>query len=201
MTTAPNELPLSSTSAGPTAPFSIHAMADDIAALIRHLNLGRADVMGFSLTGGHLLFLSPGVAGGRAPERLALTRSRARRSTVSGSHGSFRGLAMPASSAEDVPAPLLSRIIEAMRPVQIWLFGSRARGGARPTSDWDLLVVMPDDATDDELDLMHAWQTVRDLRIPADVIPVRLREFEEARDHAGTLVRTVVGEGRRVYAR
>jgi predicted nucleotidyltransferase len=108
---------------------------------------------------------------------------------------------MPASSAEDVPAPLLSRIIEAMRPVQIWLFGSRARGGARPTSDWDLLVIMPDDATDDDLDLMHAWQTVRDLRIPADVIPVRLCEFEEARGHAGTLVRTVVGEGRRIYAR
>lgn len=108
---------------------------------------------------------------------------------------------MLASSAEAVPAPLLARIIEAMRPEQIWLFGSRARGGARPTSDWDLLVVVSDDATDDELDLMHAWQTVRDLRIPADVIPVRRSEFEEARDHAGTLVRAVVGEGVQIYAR
>lgn len=108
---------------------------------------------------------------------------------------------MPAASVENVPAPLLSRIIDAMRPVQIWLFGSRARGSARPTSDWDLLVVLPDDVADDELDLMRAWQTVRDLRIPADVIPVRLREFEEARDHAGTLVRTVIGEGRCIYAR
>lgn len=108
---------------------------------------------------------------------------------------------MLASSAEDVPAPLLSRIIDRMRPEQIWLFGSRARGSARPMSDWDLLVVLPDDATEDELDLMYAWQTVRDLRIPADVIPVRRSEFEEARDHAGTLVRTVVGEGRRIYAR
>ncbi|HZF47170.1 MAG TPA: nucleotidyltransferase domain-containing protein [Polyangiaceae bacterium] len=105
------------------------------------------------------------------------------------------------SLPEDVPATLLSRIIEAMRPEQIWLFGSRVKGEARPTSDWDLLVVMPDDATDDELDLMHAWQTVRDLRIPADVIPVRRSEFEEARDHAGTLVRTVVAEGKRIYAR
>jgi predicted nucleotidyltransferase len=103
--------------------------------------------------------------------------------------------------AEDVPAALLSRIIEAMCPEQIWLFGSRVKGDARPTSDWDLLVVMPDDATDDELDLMHAWQTVRDLRIPADVIPVRRSEFEEARDHAGTLVRTVVVEGKKIYAR
>jgi hypothetical protein len=48
---------------------------------------------------------------------------------------------------------------------------------------------------------MAAYFTVRDLRIPADVIPVRRSEFEEARGHAGTLVRTVVGEGRRIYAR
>jgi predicted nucleotidyltransferase len=99
------------------------------------------------------------------------------------------------------PAPLLARIIEAMRPEQIWLFGSRARGGARPTSDWDLLVVVSDDATEDELVTMRAWEIVRDLRIPADVIPVRRSEFEEARDHVGTLVRTVVGEGTQIYAR
>lgn len=93
------------------------------------------------------------------------------------------------------------RRIEVMRPEQIWLFGSRARGSARPLRDWDLLVVVPDDATDDEVDEVRAWQAVRDLRIPADVIPVRRSEFENARDHAGTLVRTVVGEGRQVYAR
>jgi predicted nucleotidyltransferase len=108
---------------------------------------------------------------------------------------------MLASSAQAIPAPLLARIIEAMRPEQIWLFGSRAKGHARPTSDWDLLVVVSDHATDDELDVMRAWQVVRDLRIPADVIPVRRSEFEEARDHAGTLVRTVVGEGVQIYAR
>lgn len=108
---------------------------------------------------------------------------------------------MPAPSSQDVPSSLLARIIEVMRPEQIWLFGSRARGGARPLSDWDLLVVVPDDATDDETDPVQAWRAVRDLRIPADVIPVRRSEFEEARDHAGTLVRTVVGEGRQVYGR
>jgi uncharacterized protein len=102
---------------------------------------------------------------------------------------------------EQVPAPLLSRILESMRPEQVWLFGSRARGSARPGSDWDLLVVLPDDATEEELDLMLAWQRVRDLRIPADVYPVRRSEFEGARHHAGTLVRTVVTEGRQIYGR
>lgn len=106
---------------------------------------------------------------------------------------------MLASSAEAIPAPLLARIIEVMRPEQIWLFGSRARGDARPTSDWDLLVVVSNDATDDELDVLHAWQAVRDLRIPADILPVRRSEFEEARDRVGTLVRTVVGEGMQIY--
>jgi predicted nucleotidyltransferase len=48
---------------------------------------------------------------------------------------------MLASSAQAILAPLLARIIEAMRPEQIWRFGSRAKGHARPTSDWDLLVV------------------------------------------------------------
>jgi uncharacterized protein len=40
---------------------------------------------------------------------------------------------------------LLARIEETYRPLQVWLFGSRARGDARPDSDWDLLVVVPDD--------------------------------------------------------
>jgi predicted nucleotidyltransferase len=102
---------------------------------------------------------------------------------------------------EDVPSPLLARILEKMRPIEVWLFGSRAHGMVRPGSDWDLLVVVADDATEDDLDPVRAWQAVRDLRIPADVIPVRQSEFEEARDHAGTLVRTVVGEGRRIYVR
>jgi len=122
-------------------------------------------------------------------------------STVSDRHGTLQESVMLASPAEAVPPPLLARIIQAMRPEQIWLFGSRARGEARPTSDWDLLVVISDDATDDELDVVHAWQAVRDLRIPADVIPVRRSEFEEARNHAGTLVRTVVSEGMQIYAR
>lgn len=33
-------------------PLSVYSMADDVAALIRHLGLGRADVMGYSMGGG-----------------------------------------------------------------------------------------------------------------------------------------------------
>jgi predicted nucleotidyltransferase len=39
---------------------------------------------------------------------------------------------------------IVRRIVEAVHPLRIILFGSRARGDARPDSDLDLLVVMPE---------------------------------------------------------
>lgn len=52
----------------------------------------------------------------------------------------------------DALRPLVARIVRDAAPLDIWLFGSRARGDARADSDWDLLVVLPDDAEDDLLD-------------------------------------------------
>ncbi len=40
--------------------------------------------------------------------------------------------------------PVLQRILEVVPAQQIILFGSRARGQARPDSDYDLLVVVPE---------------------------------------------------------
>jgi predicted nucleotidyltransferase len=41
---------------------------------------------------------------------------------------------------------ILRRLVAAYQPERIYLFGSAARGEARPDSDYDLLVVVPDDA-------------------------------------------------------
>ncbi len=40
----------------------------------------------------------------------------------------------------------IARIVETMNPEAVYLFGSRARGDARPDSDYDLLVIVSDDA-------------------------------------------------------
>ena len=64
-------------------------------------------------------------------------------------------------------APLVARIVAHLRPEEIWLFGSRAEGRARPDSDYDLLAVLPDDAPESALDLLKAWELTCGLGIPA----------------------------------
>lgn len=95
---------------------------------------------------------------------------------------------------------MIERIVEELNPLEIWLFGSRARGNARPESDWDLMAVLPDDAPDSHLDLVEAWRALRDLRLQrVEIFPVRKSDFEQAKAALGTLSQIVASEGRVVY--
>jgi predicted nucleotidyltransferase len=42
---------------------------------------------------------------------------------------------------DDLILDIVRRIVETAQPEKVILFGSRARGGARPGSDFDLLVI------------------------------------------------------------
>ena len=50
------------------------------------------------------------------------------------------------TAGDPVLAEVLGRLVAAYRPECVYLFGSVARGDAGPDSDYDLLVVVPDDA-------------------------------------------------------
>lgn len=72
----------------------------------------------------------------------------------------------PPETRPSIPAPaelrgLLDRVTATLQPVEIWLFGSRARGDDEPDSDWDLLAVLPDDAACDLMDPVVAWEIAR----------------------------------------
>ena len=120
-----------------------------------------------------------------------------------------RGAAMPArapggpeTSVELLPiATLVARIVAHLKPEEIWLFGSRAEGRARPDSDYDLLAVLPDDAPESALDLLKAWELTCGLGIPADLVPCTRSEFEEEKNDVGTLARAAYHRGRRIYER
>lgn len=50
------------------------------------------------------------------------------------------------SGGDSVLSEIVRRLVIAYRPERIYLFGSRGRGQTGPDSDYDLLVVVADDA-------------------------------------------------------
>ena len=96
-------------------------------------------------------------------------------------------------------APILSLIalIRARcNPLSVWLFGSRAKGSPREDSDWDLLVVLPDEVSDEQ---MFADNTPsrfgRITSINADIIYCNETEFSESTSVPNTLAYEVARTG------
>jgi predicted nucleotidyltransferase len=96
---------------------------------------------------------------------------------------------------------LVERVIVRWQPEQIWLFGSRARGDADASSDWDLLVVVPDGIDDAELDPLVGWRLQRSSGVRADVFPCRSTDFREDRDTPNTLAYDAAVDGLLIYER
>lgn len=92
--------------------------------------------------------------------------------------------------------PLLDRIVSRWRPRDIWLFGSRARGTAATDSDWDLLVVVPDELAPAGFDdPMVVWNVKVGTGVRADVLVCRASEFDEDRSTHNTIAYDAAVEG------
>lgn len=94
--------------------------------------------------------------------------------------------------------PLLSRLREHFRPLEIWLFGSRARGTAGPYSDWDVAAIVPDDSRDELFEPLSVWRMLRYDAVGADVVVFPRSEFEEDRTTPNTIPYAVAREGIRL---
>jgi predicted nucleotidyltransferase len=97
-------------------------------------------------------------------------------------------------------ARLLQRIVEEFVPVEIRLFGSRARGEYGPTSDWDLFIVVPDDLPALS-DLFAGYRLKRELRVRADILLCTVSEFAEDRNTPNTLAYEAAHFGVLIYER
>ncbi len=97
-------------------------------------------------------------------------------------------------------AEIVRRLVEAYRPERIYLFGSVARGEAGPDSDYDLLVVVADDAPPGLRRSRLAYEALCGTGTAADVL-VCTRSYFEARRHLrASLPGTVLREGRLLHA-
>ena len=93
---------------------------------------------------------------------------------------------------------LVRRIVDAVHPLKIILFGSAVRGEMGPDSDFDVLVVMPDGAHRRHT-AKHIYRTVRGIKVPYDVVVATSSDLAEHGDNIGLIYHTVLQEGRELY--
>jgi predicted nucleotidyltransferase len=97
-------------------------------------------------------------------------------------------------------AEIVRRLITAYHPRAIYLFGSMARGDDDADSDYDLLIVVSDDAPAERRRSRLAYQALRGTGIAADVVVCTERYFDQRRQLKASLPGTVLREGRLLHA-
>lgn len=97
-------------------------------------------------------------------------------------------------------AEAVRRLVAAYVPERIYLFGSAARGDASQDSDYDLMVVVPDDAPRDRRESGTAYHVLWGLGVSADVLVWTHSAFETRRHLKASLPATILREGQLLHA-
>ena len=100
--------------------------------------------------------------------------------------------------SEGILQEVVRRIVEAVRPQKIILFGSAVRGEMGPDSDLDLLVIKSCE---------HRRRTARKIersligvRVPTDIIVAKPEDIDRYKDTIGLIYRPALKEGKIIYA-
>jgi predicted nucleotidyltransferase len=95
---------------------------------------------------------------------------------------------------------IVRRIVDTAHPDKVILFGSRARGDARPNSDFDVLVIKPSDEPRYRRSI-PLYVAVADLPVEVEVMVYTPEEVEEWKEVPQAFVTTAVREGATIYER
>jgi predicted nucleotidyltransferase len=104
----------------------------------------------------------------------------------------------PRAIDETLLQDLVNRIVAAVHPRRIVLFGSAARGQMGPHSDVDLLVVMPDgahrgDTTETIIHSMYGFRTA------TDVVVVTESDVQNYGTNPSLVIFPALREGKDIY--
>jgi predicted nucleotidyltransferase len=93
---------------------------------------------------------------------------------------------------------LINRIVDAVHPMRIILFGSAARGEMGPSSDIDVMVVVPE-GTHRSSTARYLYKQMFGFGFPVDIVVVTPSVLDRHKDSIGLIYRTVLAEGKEVY--
>ena len=99
---------------------------------------------------------------------------------------------------EDVIREMVRRLVQAIDPDRIILFGSWARGDAGPESDVDLLVIKPSQEPPHRRSIA-AYRALTGLGIPKDIIWRTPDEIEDWLGVSNYVTTRALAEGRVLY--
>ena len=92
------------------------------------------------------------------------------------------------------------RLVAALQPEEIYLYGSHAYGQPHEDSDVDLLIVVHDSSLPPHKRAIEAYRSLRGLFLPAEVKVVTRAEFERRTQWLSSIERVVREKGKVLYA-
>lgn len=95
---------------------------------------------------------------------------------------------------------IVRRLVEAYEPERVYLFGSKARGDEDEDSDYDLLLVVADDAPPERRASRLAYAVLWGVHGAADVIVWTRTAFDRRTRVPASLPATVLREGKVLHA-
>ncbi len=105
------------------------------------------------------------------------------------------------TTAEQALDEVVRRLVQALDRLSIYLFGSRARGTARPDSDFDLMVITRPEDGEAGYDYERAYAPLAGRGIACDVLPVPAPDLTEDRDDPTSLCFEAAHHGKKLYER
>lgn len=94
----------------------------------------------------------------------------------------------------------VSRLVAALRPERVYVFGSQSRGDTTADSDIDLLVVVAEADQSAHRLAQAAYRAAAPQSLPLDILVMSREEFERRSRARASLPAAVLREGRLLYA-
>jgi uncharacterized protein len=105
-----------------------------------------------------------------------------------------------ATGGDPVVVEIVRRLVAAYDPERVYLFGSAARGESHQGSDYDVLLVVPDNASPERLRSRRAYEALWGLGVGVDVLVWRRSSFDRRANVRTSLPATVLREGVLLHA-
>lgn len=90
-------------------------------------------------------------------------------------------------------------LINLYKPQEIFLYGSHVWGTPTTDSDLDLCILLKESDQTQAERIREGLRTLKNIRIPIDLLVLTENEIKERREHPSTLIFKILHNGKKLY--